>query len=217
MAPFKEKLWAQVAANMPTFAQRFYHERLGTFWFQAEVTTGGKVKRSAGIEEVDRRGLGRKVFRASIRQSDDFLGHLTSFFNVPGVFGSVIHQSRHYLGVDCADVLATARARWKGLVLKRNYNVDMLTTELRVVSELDLEGGSTSKQVRWGEDVRPGDLIAVRYDGGKRYQHIGALWEDADGNGVLNGLDRAIHVGPDAMRLTRLAGAFTGHLLILRP
>ncbi len=217
LSPFKEKLWKQVATNMPDFAKRFYHERLGTFWFQAAVTRDDKVKRSAGIEDADHRGLSPKVFRVSIRRSDDFLGHLTSFFNVPGVFGSVIHQSRYYLGVDCADVLATARARWKGLVLDRNYNVDMLTTEFKIVAELDLEGGSTSKQIRWGKDVRPGDLVAVRYGGGKRYQHVGALWEDADRNGLLNGLDRAIHVGPDAMHFTRLAGAFTGHLLILRP
>lgn len=44
--PFKEKLWEQVAAGMPTFAKHFYHERLGTFWFQAEVTRDGKVLRS---------------------------------------------------------------------------------------------------------------------------------------------------------------------------
>ena len=40
-----------------------------------------------------------KVFRVSVRDGEGYVGWLASYFNVPGLFGSVIHQSANYIGV----------------------------------------------------------------------------------------------------------------------
>ena len=111
------------ALNPHPTAAPHYREDVGTFWFQIEVQEGGTTWRSPGLEDGDHRGLSPNVFRVSIRGGDGYLGYAASFFNVPGLFGAVPHQSYHYIGVDCADVLMAARARWKGIPLERDYNV----------------------------------------------------------------------------------------------
>ncbi|MHC4643276.1 MAG: hypothetical protein ACYS32_16650, partial [Planctomycetota bacterium] len=59
-SPFRS-LWDKAANS------KFYHEDVGSFWFQAEVTKEGVIYRSAGIEDSDKKGLSPKVFRVSIR------------------------------------------------------------------------------------------------------------------------------------------------------
>ena len=52
----------------------------------------------------------------------------------------------------------------------------------------------------------------------KKYHHVGALWEDANGNGTLDGDDIVIHAGPDPLHLSYLKyGAFDGRVVILKP
>ena len=76
------------------------------------------------------KGLPPQVFRVSVRKYGGFLGYLTSFFNVPGVFGSIPYQSNNYIGSDCCDVLTAAYGKWKGKVITKDYNVDMLVSRL---------------------------------------------------------------------------------------
>jgi hypothetical protein len=208
---------AREAAPTPT-QSRYYHRDVGSFWFQAEVLKDGRVYRSPGVEESDQRGLSTRVFRVSIRDGEGYLGYVTSFYNVPGVFGSVTYQSSNYIGVDCADVLVAARARWKDRELDRNYNVAMVVTEWPKVTEFDIANGKPARRVGWNTDVRPGDLIAVRYEGRRQYQHIGALYGDADADGELDEVDLVIHAGPWPLHSSRLSeGNFDGHVVILRP
>jgi hypothetical protein len=186
---------------------KFYHEDVGSFWFQVEVKKEGVIYRSAGIEDSDKKGLSPKVFRVSVRDGEGYIGYLTSFFNVPALFGSVTYQSNNYIGVDCADVLVAA-----------NYNVAMLVSQWAKVQEFDLLEGIANKQLKWGRDVRPGYFIAVRYGGSKQYQHIGALFSDANLNGVLDGDDLIIHAGPVPLHCSYLReGNFDGHVVILQP
>lgn len=195
----------------------YYHPDIGSFWFQAEVRKGRSVSRSPGLESSDRYGLSPKVLRVSLREGPGFLGWVTSFFNVPALFGSVPRQSDNYIGTDCADLLIAARGKWTGEPPKKNYNVAMLVNRFKTVARLDLDGGVPSKTVRWGA-VRPGDFIAVRYFGARQYQHIGTLAADADGDGKLGPDDVVLHAGPMPLARSRLReGPFDGHVSILRP
>ena len=197
---------------------RFYHKDIGSFWFLVEIENEGIIYRSVGIEDSDHRGLSPQVFRVSIRSGEGYIGYLTSFFNVPGLFGSVTYQSNNYIGVDCADVLMAAYGKWKHKPIEKNYNVAMLVSQFPKVVEFDLLEGRPNKKLRWGKDVRPGDFVAVRYSGRKQYQHIGALFSDANGNSILDGGDLVIHAGPQPLHYSYLKdGNFDGHVAILRP
>jgi hypothetical protein len=107
------------------------------------------------------------VLRVSIRQSDDLLGHLTAYFNVPGIFGSTPYQVRHHIGVDCADVLMAAHANWQGTTLTRDYNVAMLTEQFPVLLQTTVTAGEPAADIRWGRTVRAGDWLAVKYRGAR--------------------------------------------------
>ncbi|MFE8596334.1 hypothetical protein [Archangium violaceum] len=195
-----------------------YVEDVGTFWFQAEVEAGGAISRSPGLERSDHRGLSPQVFRISIREGEGYLGYLTSFFNVPGLFGSVPHQSYNYIGVDCADVLMAARARWMGKPLERDFNVASLVEELPRAATIQFRKGAPDRALSIGKDVRPGDLLAVRYTGARQFQHVGAFYSDGNANGLLDADDLVLHAGPEALHLSRLGeGAFDGEVAILRP
>ncbi|MHC4155903.1 MAG: hypothetical protein ACYST6_13395 [Planctomycetota bacterium] len=197
---------------------RYYHEDVGSFWFQAEVAKEGVIYRSAGVEDGDHKGLSPQVFRVSVRDGEGYLGYLTSFFNVPGLFGSVTYQSENYIGVDCADVLVAAYGKWRKRPMRRNYNVAMVVSEWPKVKEFDVQAGNTGTRVRWGADIRPGDFIAVRYKGGRQYQHIGAFLRDANTNGILDGGDVVIHAGPEPLHYSYLSGGnFDGHVAVVRP
>jgi hypothetical protein len=112
-----------------------------------------------------------------------------------------------------------AWAKWRGRALKKNYNVQMMLTRFPRVAEVRVTGGEPDAPLRWGADVRPGDAIAVRYgDVGRKFHHVGVLYEDANQNGLLDGADLALHAGPDPLHFTRMKhGAFDGHVIILRP
>lgn len=198
-------------------AGRFYRPDIGSFWFDVEVLDRGWVLRSPGLKETTSRGMSTQVFRLSVRQDDSLLGWLTSFFNVPGLFGSVSWQSENYVGVDCADCLAAAWSKWKKRPLDKDWNVAGIVAAWPKVSEFDTAGGVPDVQIRWSTDVKPGDFIAVRYAGRRQYQHIGALYADADKDGRLGPQDSVIHAGPEALQVSPLAGGnFDGHVAIIR-
>jgi len=196
---------------------RYCQKDVGSFWFQAVTEKNGKTEKTPGIEDSGERGLSPKVFRISLRDSEGYVGYLTSFFNVPGLFGSVPYQSNNHIGADCADILIAAYGKWKGKRIKKNYNVAMLVNKFPVIAEFEMAEGSPDKAVQWGK-IRSGDFIAVRYRPGSQYQHIGALFRDANENGILDGRDLVLHAGPDPLHFSYLEeGGFDGHVRILRP
>ena len=201
-----------------SFASPFFHQRLGSFWIQAQIESNHKKISSPGIEDSDHRGLSPKVFRISIRAADGFIGYLTSFFNVPALFGSVPYQSNNHIGADCADILIAAYGKWKNIKIKKNYNVAMLVNKFKKVQEFDIKMGKPSQKLKWQKDLRPGDFIAVRYYANRQYQHIGALYQDANHNKILDQNDLVIHAGPMPLQISALEqGGFDGHVVILRP
>lgn len=209
--------WCDSSPGIPAGSE-YYHHDVGSFWFQVEIEKEGTVIKSPGIEESDNKGLSPSVFRVSIRDGEGYLGYLTSFFNVPGLFGSVPYQSNNYIGVDCADVLMAAYGKWKNAPIEKNYNVAMLVSTLPKIDEFNLVNGTPDKTVKWGKDIRPGDLIAVAYSGRRQYQHIGALFSDTNNNGILDSSDQIIHAGPYPLHYSRIKErCFEGHVVILRP
>jgi hypothetical protein len=191
----------------------------GTFWLQCEVTgDGGDVRRTPGLDESDARGLPPAAIRLSVRDGEGFAGWIATFANVPSMFGSTTYQSRNWLAADCADVIMTARSAWLGEALDRDWNVAGIVSTLRRRSEADLLEGVASGGLRWGRDVVPGDVVAVRYAGGRSYQHVGVLVGDTDGDGSLSPDDAVAHAGPLPLRIAPLReGSFDGHVVILDP
>ncbi|AOT08815.1 hypothetical protein S4054249_13550 [Pseudoalteromonas luteoviolacea] len=197
------------------FNSNYYHADVGSFWFEVEVIgVEGRKRVSTGLRDNDHRGLSKQVLRVSFTNGDGYLGTLSSFFNVPAIFGSVPYQSQHYLGVDCADVLMAANAiRNHGKVYDRN--VAWLVTNLKHKAKLsDFNGvGST---IKWGTDISPGDFIAVRYRRNGQFAHIGALYKDSNNNGLLDGEDLVMHAGPNALSYSTVSDAgFLGEIVIL--
>ncbi|MDQ7085879.1 MAG: hypothetical protein Q9M36_13650 [Sulfurovum sp.] len=88
---------------------------------------------------------------------------MTSFFNVPGIFGSMPYQSRNYIGVDCADVLIATSKIMNKQKNTKNYNVVMLVAMFKTKLKTKILNGTPSKKLRWGKAFKKGDFIAVKY------------------------------------------------------
>jgi len=196
----------------------FYHAELGTFWFAADVEIDGRASRTRGAVDVSDRGLSSEVFRAVVRGGETYLDALRGFYNVAGLFGSTTWQASHHVGADCADILMAALAEWQRRPLARNMNVQQLTQILKVVATIDVTNGEPSRTLRFGEEIEEGDFVAVKYEGFRKFVHVGAIAADADGDGVLSPNDLVLHAGPYPLHPTRLVyGAFDGEVKILRP
>ena len=197
---------------------RYYNSKLGSFWFEAEVTlNNGKVVKTKGIQDIGRKGLSPKVFRVSYMRDESYIGYLTTFFNVPGIFGSMPYQSRNYIGVDCADVLIATSKVMNRAKNEKNYNVVMLVDKFKTKVKTKIVKGTPSRELKWGEAFEQGDFIAVKYRENGRYAHIGMLYGDENNNGILDKEDSIINAGPNALHLTPLSqGAFDGTVVILK-
>ena len=196
----------------------YYNSKLGSFWFEVEVLkTNGEIIKTKGIKDVGRKGLSPKVFRVSYMASDDYIGYLTTFFNVPGIFGSMPYQSRNYIGVDCADVLVATSKVMNKQKNTKNYNVVMLVDKFKTKVKVKIKNGTPKKKLTWGKEFKKGDFIAVKYRENGRYAHIGMLYADENKNGILDKEDSIINAGPNALHLTPLSkGAFDGTVVILK-
>ena len=194
-----------------------YNSKVGSFWFQAVATkNSGKTIKSTGLKQNNSRGLSPKVFRVSFMKSDDYIGYLTTFSNVPGIFGSIPYQSKNYIGVDCADVLMAVSSIITKKKLK-DFNVAMLVTKLKKRASLHIKEGKPSKKLIWGKDFKKGDFIAVRYSPKSQFAHIGLLYEDSNRDGILDSGDFVIHTGPEALHISTLdVGVFDGFVKILK-
>jgi hypothetical protein len=203
-------------ANRPR-GNSYYHSRLGSFWFEVEATLrSGERVQTKGIKDIGRKGLSPKVFRVSYIEDRSYIGYLTSFYNVPGIFGSMPYQSRNYIGVDCADVLIATSKVMNKEKNEKNYNVVMLVDKFKTKAKAYIKDGTPNKKLRWGKDFAKGDFIAVKYHPKGRYAHIGMLYKDINGNALLDREDLIINAGPNALHHTALEdGAFDGEVVIL--
>jgi len=153
------------------------------------------VAGQAGAGRATRRGaLTDAVFRYTYRSGDDLFGWLTTFFNVPYVFGSAgvgaRSQAERYIGADCADVIVAA--------LRRAGHRDVGYTSV---------GGLTRKLPRVAEPVfvpaqagapptpyepAPGDILAIDYVGAtslpRPWDHVVVFVADRGPEGIADGV-----------------------------
>lgn len=210
------------------------HGGAGSSWYAADVTLpDGTALRTPDETTVDRQGLSPTVLRVSYRSGDDYLGWLSTYFHVTSVFGSnggtdATHQTDRYTGADCADVLigglrasGMRAVRYTSVAGIHEYAVAQ-SGVLRVEEDGGVRAPDGAVALRWGSDVRPGDLVTIDYaeDGGnslpRAWDHIGALVADANGDGVLDGSDTLRHEGSRGLTDTPLRHAGAMRVVLWR-
>ena len=205
---------------------------LGTLRFKAEIDLAGVIVASPGKEAVDSFGILPTVHRVSIRQSDDFLGWLSSYLLVPEVFGSAgggrDHQTERFTGADCADVMVGAiRRAGKRLAYTNVAGLPAYTKRITNSIVLDEHGTPTTSIT----GVRRGDLIRIDYGGAfsghtpRDWDHVAALWEDKSDpagpyhggpDGQLDGFDLVIHMGHPRLKIEPMAEQSPATIDVLR-
>jgi hypothetical protein len=170
---------------------------LGTMRLAATVELGGVARSTFGKEDAPGGLISARVFRYSFRDGDGFLGWLGSFYNVPYLFGSAGKganaQAERYVGADCADVLVAALRRAGRRELEYTSVAGLVDKLDRVAPAVEVKAGGAPTSLRWGRDVRPGDLLALDYVGDdgqlpRDWDHIVVLVEDRGPGGKPDGL-----------------------------
>jgi len=196
----------------PTHKKVNVHGGLGTMRYRVQVTwTGGRAN-SPGATATRRGGISERVLRVSWREADDLVGWLTSYYNVPNVFGSAgagsRHQTEQYQGADCADIIVGA-ARRGGAKLQYTHAAGLTRYARPVTPKLLLTNSGLfytqgrqkgqRARLRFGKDVRRGDLMLIDYVGwngtGRGWDHVGVLSADQGQKGWLDGADQHLHMG----------------------
>jgi hypothetical protein len=185
---------------------------LGVMHLTATVHVGEVAAATPGAEDAPDGTLAARVFRYSFRSGDDFVGWLTSYFNVPYLFGSAGKgakaQAERYVGADCADVLVAA--------LRRMGKRIEYTSVADLVDDLPHVTGP----------VRVGDLYALDYvdfaDLPRSWDHIVALVEDRGPDGKPDGKpgpeDLVMDTGnADGLKVAPLADQGEVRIAVLRP
>ena len=75
-----------VRKAVPTHPKVNVHGGLGTMRYKVVVRWSGGSAASPGANDNRRGGISGRVLRVSWREADDFVGYLTSYFNVPNVW-----------------------------------------------------------------------------------------------------------------------------------
>lgn len=215
------------------------HKGLGTMRLAATVRQGDRVYSTPGEEDAPKGQMDPRVFRYSFRAGDGFVGWLTSYFNVPYLFGSAgddaHHQAERYIGADCADVLVAALRR-AGLHRLHYTNVGGVIDALgrsagpAVVHPCPPEtpacASTADPPLRFGAEVAPGDILAIDYVGSgelpRAWDHIVVLVEDRGPGGVPDGVlgadDLVLDSGDArALKLAPLSEQGDVRLIVARP
>lgn len=176
------------------------------------------------------------AFRYTVRADDGFVGWLTTFFNVPYLFGSagkgVRAQAERYYGADCADVLVAALRR-SGLRIEYTSVGGLIDAMKRIGAPIELvpcgeppKSGCGLTPLRWGTDVRAGDLLALDYVGSdalpRPWDHVVALIEDRGPGGRADGVFGSEDLIADSgdregLKFQRLAEQGHVRVQVLRP
>ncbi len=202
--------WRIPADAHPTDRRYDLHGGLGLMRYGVEASVSGSTIRSKDESVVNYLGISNDVMKLAVRADNTFCGYVTSFFNVPGLFGSHEKQVENYIGVDCADMLIGAYRKWansdfaftgvNGLIEQMNAVGPVHYLTERGTIYVDKE-----KQVPCRTEFQKGDLVTFDYPGTVAgwYDHIGVLYIE-DGDGVISGGDMMIHCGPAEPRVEPL-------------
>jgi len=186
---------------------------LGTIRFRLELELKGKLLSTRKAQTVRKGGIHPGVFRISFRTGDDLAGWLSSYFNIPNLFGSAgqgrAHQTELHQGTDCADVIVGAARKMgaklpyssvSGLIPKSKVQSKLLYLgEDQMVRLWTQEGAGAPQHLLWGKDLQRGDLVLIKYAQedytGRVWDHIGVLSSDQGQAGELDAKDLLLHMG----------------------
>jgi hypothetical protein len=201
---------------------------LGVMRLAASVHISGETRATpADLEHA---------FRYTVREGDDFIGWLTSFFNVPYLFGSAGRgaraQAERYYGADCADVLVAALRR-TGVAMEYTSVTGLIERMPRRGGPVEItpcdgttQQGCGASSLRWDEDVRRGDLLVLDYVDAEElprpWDHVVALVEDRGPDGRPDGLlgpeDLVVDSGDQqGLKIAPLAQQGHVRVQVLRP
>ncbi len=192
--------WTIFADAHPTDKSQDVNKGLGTMRYKVEFLHNGLKFSTKGKKSTNYQGITNEVHRISFRKDDNFTGWLTSFFNLPYIYGSVSSQVENYIGADCADLIVGAY-RKKGHKTQYTYAAGLPNIFSKMVDEKDIslhgeDFYDKGSLLKYGKDVKEGDLILF----GK--WHVGTLVEDRSSlespfkgkaDGILNIYDLMIH------------------------
>jgi hypothetical protein len=208
-----------VTSVAPTDEHVNVHGGLGTMRYKVSVSapvpaslTRPFTMDSPGAESHEEHGISTRVMRVSFRRGDDIPGLLTAFFNVPNVFGSGgtgdKHQTDLFQGADCADViigaLRAAKVKLPYSSVTGLFNHATAVTPKLLLSDAGvfaLHDGKPDEAVhlRFGTDVRPGDIMLIDYlnaEGLPRtWDHVAIVSGDEGIKGEFDPKDRVMHMG----------------------
>jgi len=204
--------------------------------YAVRMESGDRSKRlqTAGFLEKKVLGLGPDVFRLIVRKDDTYLGYLTGFFNVPGVFGPYDSEINGHVGIDCSHLVVGAWREFSGRripftnVTGLRYNYPkrgffrLISDDLYLNSDGHLYDRYDPTTHRLSGEhalkidsagVQPGDVILFNYEPNPKrrsWDHAGVLFADSgpDGkpNGRLDGWDLIFNAGPAEASINPLSG-----------
>jgi hypothetical protein len=174
---------------------------LGTMRLAATVTGPDAVARATpDADDAPRGEIAAEVFRYSVRSGDGLFGWLTSYFNVPYVFGSAgvgaRSQAERRVGADCADLIVAGLRRAGRRDLAYSSVGGLVRSLERVTGPLEVRArGDALDGAAYAP--RPGDILALDYIDvaalPRAWHHIVVLAVDrGPGGGPADG-----RLGPD--------------------
>ncbi|MDD5688134.1 MAG: hypothetical protein PHE88_09930 [Elusimicrobia bacterium] len=217
LVKFKNQWQINVDAH-PTAKEYDINDGMGVMRYKVSIkyfdeTNKEKIISTPGKESTNYYGIKPDVHKIFFRYDNSYLGWMSSYFNVPGVFGSTEIQVKEYTGIDCADLVVASynKSTDKNIPLT---NVSGLTGLLKkVVGNIYLfpdgnlydSTGENKKPVKidFGGKIKPGDVIFFDYPEGDNmygyWDHVGVIYKDSGENGIpdniLNNYDLIMHAG----------------------
>jgi hypothetical protein len=142
------------------------YRELGTMRLAATVTVDGRAHATPGAEDAPRGEISGRVFRYSLRDGDGLFGWLTSYFNVPYIFGSAgvgaRSQAERRVGADCADLIVAGLRRAGRRDMAYSSVGGLVNSLVKVVGPLEVRAaGSPIASSMYVP--RPGDILALDY------------------------------------------------------
>ncbi|HFE45455.1 MAG TPA: hypothetical protein ENJ18_08155 [Nannocystis exedens] len=187
----------------------------------------GPSRQSPGVQSRRRGQIADAVFRYTFRRDEGLFGWLTTFLNVPYIFGSAgvgsRSQAERYIGADCADLIVAA-LRLAGDDIAYTSVAGLVRALPRVAGPLEIPAPAGGPIPVYAP--LPGDILAIDYIGAsslpRPWDHVVVVVEDRGsgqgGDGVLGPEDQVADIG-DARGLRVSSLGDQGHVrvLALRP
>jgi|GEM_PF-5386636 len=223
----KKNQWLIVADAHPTDPFYDKHDGLGTMRYSASLENAdGSVRLVAPTLESFNPDLGRQenAARVVIRRDDSYLGYLTGYFNVPGVFGPYDVEIKQHLGVDCSHMAVNAWREYAGRDVPFTNVTGLRTNHVRsgylrlVAGDLYLD--STGRLYKTYDaatrrlsdeaavEAREGDLLVFEYTANpkrRQWDHVGMLFKHLHAGPNLGAEDLLIQAGPAEPDVAALA------------